>query len=118
MRKIGLLVLLVVLSMGVIACANENDASDDKDVREVVWGQLPSEQKDFIDGNWEDATVSKIELREGMMSSDLHDMSETLYIGNEVYAIDFPIKSTSSTNNITVFADVENGEYIGNGLVD
>ncbi|WP_394172270.1 hypothetical protein [Guptibacillus hwajinpoensis] len=117
MKKVMLLILIVVLSMGVIACTNENDTSDDKDVREVVWGQLPSEQKDFI-GNWEDATVSKIELREGMMSSDLHDMSETLYIGNEVYAIDFPIKSGSSTNTITVFADVENGEYIANGLVD
>ncbi|WP_371019065.1 hypothetical protein [Pseudalkalibacillus sp. JSM 102089] len=88
----------------------------DEDVRKVVWGQLSSDQKDFIDGNWEDGTISKVNLTDSMLANQPNEVNPK--VGEEVYAIAFPTKSTSSTNNVIVYADVENHKYIANGLVD
>ncbi|MGB7998503.1 MAG: hypothetical protein WCF60_00165 [Anaerobacillus sp.] len=123
MKKTTLLFLSVALALGVVACANQemsnvkNAVSSNKDVREVVYGQLPSDQKDLIDGRWEEGAVSTVKLKNSMVapahSSDLNEL-----IGKEVYAIEFPIMSKTSLSNIVVFAEMKTNHYIGNGLVD
>ncbi|WP_175495433.1 hypothetical protein [Gracilibacillus orientalis] len=45
-------------------------------------------------------------------------MEDKSYEGKEVYLIDYPTKNTAIPNNMIVYADIENSEYIGNGLVD
>ncbi|MCJ8007228.1 hypothetical protein ACFFF5_06955 [Lederbergia wuyishanensis] len=129
MKKILLTMLSTVLFLGLAACSNLNKQGSNNvqnsneqgekvhkndDVREIVWKQLSSEQKDWIDGDWKDGVVSKITLNENMMSG-LDDKS---YEGKEVYLIDFPTKSKSIPNNMIVYADVNTFDYIGNGLVD
>ncbi|WP_240390632.1 hypothetical protein [Bacillus sp. Y1] len=132
LRKITLLILLTFLMNGIIACSNQNAQSidenenidtskqqDDKvseknDVREMVWDQLSTEQKEWVDGNWKDGKVSKIILNENMISP-VYDKS---YEGKEVFLIDFPTKSKSKPNNIVVYADVNTFDYIGNCLVE
>ena len=124
MKKTTLLFLIVVLALGVVACTNQersnaekNAASSDNDVREVVYGQLPSEQKDLIDGRWEEGTLSTVKLKNSMVAP-AHSSDLNALIGKEVYAIEFPIKSKSSLSNIVVFAEITSNHYIGNGLVD
>jgi hypothetical protein len=77
-------------------------------------GQLSTEQKEWIDGNWKDGKVAKITLNKNMMSQ----VDDKSYKGKEVYLIDFPTKSISIPNNMIVYGDVNTFEYIGNGLVD
>ncbi|WP_273126979.1 hypothetical protein [Bacillus weihaiensis] len=132
MNKITLSILLAVLLLGLIACSNQTDQvgnndekvvnsneqdkkiNVDKDVREVVWGQLSSEQKERIDGTWEFGKVSKIILNEDMMSL----INDKTYDGEEVYLIDFPTKNKFIPNNMIVYADLKTFDYIGSGLVE
>lgn len=86
-----------------------------KDVREVVWDQLPAGQKDAIDGTWEDGKVSKIILNEQSVMSPVGDRS---YAGEEVYLISFPGKHTATLGDLVVYADVNTFNIIGYGLRD
>lgn len=131
MKKIFLFILSSVLLIGLLACSNQgedkvvtneeqgmekqiNEETSKKDVREVVWEQLSSEQKERINGTWKDGKVSKTTLNESMMS----EVEDKSYAGKEVYLIDFPTKSKSIPNNMIVYADVNTFDYIGIGLVD
>nr|WP_263326953.1 hypothetical protein [Neobacillus sp. Marseille-Q6967] len=77
MKKITLYIMSAVLLLGLIACSNQNvRVNNDQsvvnnneqsnkvvkkdDVREIVWKQLSSEQKEWIDGTWTDGKVSKL----------------------------------------------------------
>ncbi len=98
-------------------CDDKQSAAPDeskKDVRQSVWDKLPAEQKALINGSWQNSNVSKVTLREGMMSLG----GDKSYIGKEVYAIDFPADYTNTSNNVIVFADVNTFTFIGNGLID
>lgn len=131
MKKIFLFILSSVLLIGLLACSNQgedkvvtneeqgmekqiNEETSKKDVREVVWEQLSSEQKERINGTWKDGKVSKTTLNESMMS----EVEDKSYAGKEVYLIDFPTKSKSIPNNMIVYADVNTFDCIGIGLVD
>ena len=130
MKKIILLSMFSVLTLVGIGCSNQSNAvvnnqqnnidvkelSVDEDVRKDVWGQLPSDQKDFIDGTWEDGTISKVNLTDSMLANQPNEVNSK--VGEEVYAIEFPTESASSIDNLIVYADIENHKYIGNGLVD
>lgn len=91
---------------------NEASTTGKKDVRDMVWQQLSVEQKESIDGTWEDAKVSKIIFRSSMGA--IEDKS---YEGKEVLMIDFPTKGDPQGNMI-VYADVDTFKYIGNGFID
>lgn len=84
-----------------------------KDVREVVWEQLPAGQKDMIDGTWEDGKVSKTTLNEQSVMSPVGDRS---YAGEEVYLISFPDKRTATLGDLVAYADVNTFDLIGYGL--
>ncbi|XQY90011.1 hypothetical protein ACNRWW_10650 [Metabacillus sp. HB246100] len=132
MNKITLSIHLAVFMLGLIACSNQTDQVENndqkvvnsneqdkkihvnKDVREVVWGQLSSEQKERIDGTWEFGKVSKIILNEDMMSL----INDKTYDGKEVYLIDFPTKNKFIPNNMIVYAELKTFDYIGSGLVE
>ena len=130
LKRIILLCIFSVLTLVGIGCTNQSEAvvnnqqtnadvkehSVNEDERKIVWDQLPSNQKEFIDGTWEDGTISKVKLTESMFVKQSDEVNT--YVGDEVYAVEFPTKSTSSTNNVIVYADIESLKYIGNGLVD
>ncbi|WP_456278822.1 hypothetical protein [Bacillus sp. AK128] len=130
LKKVTLSIISVVMMLGLIACSIQNDEVDnndqkvankneqetnvEKDVRDVVWAQLSSVDKERIAGSWEDGKVSKVTLNENMM----RQVKEQTYEGKEVYVIDFPTKSISKPHNILVYADVNTLKFIGYGLVD
>nr|WP_328701165.1 hypothetical protein [Aquibacillus kalidii] len=132
LKKAVLFILSSCLLLALLACSSENkqvsnndeqnvvrnelitEDENERDVREVVYNQLSSEQKEWIDGNWKDGKVSKITLTKNMITQ----LDEKSYEGKEVYIIDFPTKSKSIPNNMIVYADVNTFDYIGNGLVD
>src|SRR5690606_12659798 len=58
----------------------------EKDVREVAWEQLSSEQKAFVGGTWEDGTLSKVTLNDDLVMIGVEDKS---YKGQEVYLVSF-----------------------------
>ncbi|MCA0985698.1 hypothetical protein [Guptibacillus algicola] len=130
MKKIILLCMFSVLTVVGIGCTNQSETvvnnlqanvdvkehTEYLDARKVVWDQLQTDQREFIDGTWEDGTLSTIKLTESMFVKQTDEVNT--YVGVEVYAIDFPTKSTSFTNNVIVYADIENLKFIGNGLVD
>lgn len=77
MKKIFLFILSSVLLIGLLACSNQgedkvvtneeqgmekqiNEETSKKDVREVVWEQLSSEQKERINGTWKDGKYQKL----------------------------------------------------------
>jgi hypothetical protein len=83
------------------------------DVRQVVWEQLTSKDKERVEGNWQASISNKMILTESM--GIINDKS---YIGKEVYLIDFQTKSISVPNNIIVYASLDNYKIVGYGYVD
>ena len=129
MKKSFLIMVSIIASLSLIACSNqskelsnnkqsivnkENNDNSTKDVREVVWSQLSSTDKDRIKGNWKDAKVSKIVLTKDMMNL----IKDKSYAGKEVYVLDFPTTSVSMPNNMIVYADIATFDFIGHGMVD
>jgi len=132
LRKISLFIFSAFFLLGLNACSNPNgqEGKNNKsvvnineqvnkgvkedDVREMVWKQLSSEQKEWADGTWKKGKVSKIILNENLMTQ----VDDKSYEGKEVYLIEFPTKSKSIPNNMIVYADEDTLDYIGNGLVD
>jgi hypothetical protein len=107
--------LIFMTGLAVEVESNKNVVIKDvRDVREVVWNQLSSQQKERINGTWKEGKVSKITLSKAMMSQ----VKDTSYEGREVYLIDFPTKEKSLPNNMIVYADKKTFDYIGLGLVD
>jgi hypothetical protein len=129
MKKFTLISFSLFLLIGLFACSNQNEQasnSDDpktdniqkqdtikKDVREVIWGQLSLQQKERIDGTWKEGKVSKVTLNKDMMSQ----VKDKSYEGKEVYMISFPTDEKSEPNIMTVYANVNTFNYIGDALL-
>lgn len=84
-----------------------------QDIREAVWNQMPSEDKELVQGTWQDSKVQKITLKKSMGT-----ITDKTYIGEEVYLVDFKIKSIGIPNNIGFFASINNHKIIGFGYTD
>lgn len=89
-----------------------NQSNLKQKIRETVFSELTSQEKQSISGLLQNSEISKITLEEGM--GNINDKS---YIGKEVYIIDFPTKSEIKPNYITVFVDINNYKIIGYGFV-
>lgn len=92
-----------------------------RDVREVVWRQLPATLKDQVEGTWEDGrVVSKLTLNEHSIVVNEGKIIEdkSSYEGKEVYVIDFPAKGGVTPNNMIIYADAATFDFIGSGLTD
>lgn len=126
MKKITLLVISSVISLVLFAgCSstknspnitNENQsntATKSQDIREIAYNQLPSKDKEKINGTWKDSRLSKITLKEGMGI-----ISDKSYIGKEVYLVDFPIKTNAIPNNMIVYLSTDTNNFLGYGLVE
>ncbi|WP_238883474.1 hypothetical protein [Clostridium sp. YIM B02551] len=126
MKKITLLIISSVISLVLLAgCSstknpsniiNENGANTatkSQDIRETAYNQLPSRDKEKIDGTWEDSRLDKITLKEGMGI-----ISDKSYIGKEVYLVDFPIKTKAIPNNMIVYLSTDTNKFLGYGLVE
>jgi len=121
-------VLLLVVGLGLLYYSNQAEEKTaigekqsntekpaKKDVREVVWGQLSTRQKEEIVGTWSDGKASKTTLSEGSVISMVGDKS---YAGQEVYLISFPSKLNYTIGDVMVYADVSTFDIIGYGLRD
>ena len=113
---LSLAVVFIFIALNHTDNQTEQPASQIKktDVREVVWGQLSSEQKEQINGTWMDGKVSKVTLNGSMMIG----AKDKSYEGKEVYLIDFPTKSNGTSDNMVIYADLRTFDYIGYGLID
>lgn len=132
LKKGILFVVLTVLMLGIVACSNEDEKKTSntltppsntasisknnktKDVREAIWNQLSSKDKERIAGTWKDATVGTVTLSKGMAS---HPNTDKSYIGKEVYIVDFKIKKIRYPDNIGFYADKETFKLIGYGMM-
>jgi uncharacterized lipoprotein NlpE involved in copper resistance len=124
-KKSVLIIISIVASLSLISCSNQSKALSNnkqrtvhkdsyysaKDVREAIWSQLPTVDKERIKGSWKDAKVSKIVLTK---DSTIKDKS---YIGKEVYLIAFPTTFIGKPNILAVFADVETYKFIGKPII-
>ena len=85
------------------------------EIIEIVYNQLPKEQKEDIDSDLKEAKISKIILRDSMGGGTYFKF----YIGKEVYDIEFKRKAKNvQPDNKTVFASIEDYKLIGYGYVD
>lgn len=123
MKKIILIIFSLVLFIGLLACSNQKESNSikesnnvtvkEQDVREVIWYQLTSKDKERIKGTWQDSELRKITLNENMGIINYKS-----YIGKEVYLIDFPTKNISMPNNMIVYASLDDYKLIGYGFVE
>ncbi|MDD7796157.1 hypothetical protein [Clostridium sp. 'White wine YQ'] len=126
MKKIALLIISsVIFLVLLVGCsstknssniANENQsntAANSQDIRETAYNQLPSRDKEKINGTWKDSRLTKITLNEGMGI-----ISDKSYIGKEVYLVDFPIKTKAIPNNMVVYLSTDTNKFLGYGLVE
>ena len=82
-----------------------------QDVMEKVWNQLNVKDIEFIK---EDSTIRKIVLNDKPGTR----ISDSNYMGKEVYIIDFLTTMKSIPNNRIVYASMDDYKIIGYGLVD
>ncbi|WP_051317181.1 hypothetical protein [Ectobacillus panaciterrae] len=122
MKKGVLFAVLAVLMLGIVACATSSTSTasvsqnnETKDVREAIWNQLSSRDKERIAGTWKDATVSTVTLTK---QTAKHPSTDKSYIGKEVYMVDFKIKKIQCPNNIAFYADKKTFKLIGMGITE
>lgn len=137
MKKIGLITLSVIIVLITVAgwlyystqrvekvvdakIQNVNPKTNGKDMREIVWEQMPTKLKNQVKGTWKDGKVdSRITLGENsIVIAEGEVVKDKSYAGKEVYVIDFPTKDKGIPNNMLVYADVNTFNFIGNGPVD
>ncbi|CRK83365.1 hypothetical protein [Neobacillus massiliamazoniensis] len=122
MKKSILFIASIIASLILISCSNQSTAlsynkqskAPSKDVREVVWSQLPTADKERIKGTWKDAKVMSKDVLTKEMAFWIKDKS---YVGKEVYKIVFPTTFIGQPNIMLVYADVATYAYIGKGTV-
>lgn len=89
------------------------------DIKQSVWSQLPQEQRDNIGDMWRNGKLNRITLDKDALMSNGDDIVEIgKYAGKEIYVVDFPVDVKSVPNNIIVYADMDDYDIIGYGLVD
>ncbi|MFQ3544454.1 hypothetical protein Q7A53_10215 [Halobacillus rhizosphaerae] len=128
MKKIGLVIVISIVSITLSACSDQNEQASktdpkvthnqtkvtNKDVREDVWEQLTEEKKEHIVGSGKEASIQQITLREGMGM-----IKDNNFIGKEVYLVDFPSDEDNPTlGGIGVYADSKSHKIIGFGYRD
>ncbi|UOQ49609.1 hypothetical protein MUN88_05880 [Gracilibacillus caseinilyticus] len=118
MRK---LTFIFIIAICLMACSTQPDVSisaseqpKQTDMREIVWKQLSEEQRQWVNGSWKDAKVSKVTLKSYMVVQSV----DPSHFGKEVFVLDFPTKNKSIPNNMIIYADIDTYEYISSGLVD
>jgi hypothetical protein len=121
-KKPILIAVIIVVSLSLISFSNQSKALSNnkqstapaKDVREVVWNQLPTSDKERIKGTWKDAKV----VSKGVLTKDMAiGVDDKSYIGKNVYSIVFPTTFIGQPNFMLVYADAETYSFIGKGLV-
>jgi hypothetical protein len=125
LKKIILLVISSVLLLGLFtACSTHKESNTlsnkkqistnimKKDIREMAFNQLNSNDKERIRGSWKDSRLSKITLKENMGR-----INNKSYIGKEVYLIDFQTKG-GVQSNLIVYLAIDNNKLIGYGYTD
>ena len=125
MKKIALMIfaVLILVAVGSFFYLNRNQGEamnsnrqvviekpTKKDVREVVWNQLSSEQKELVGGSWQDGVVSRVTLQ-GLMMIGVEDKS---YEDQEVYMISFD----NGLNGVLALVDISSLAVIGFAPVD
>ncbi|UOQ83761.1 hypothetical protein [Gracilibacillus salinarum] len=118
MRK---LMFIFIISFCLMACSKQPDVSMEPseqtkqtDMREIVWEQLSEEQRQWVNGSWKDAKVSKVTLTSYMVAQSV----DPSHFGKEVLVLDFPTKTKSIPSNMIIYADIDTYDYISSGLVD
>lgn len=128
MKKVICFLILCIISFGFGGCSKakqtENNSLQTNQVKkqltsneiiEIVYNQLPKEQKEDIDFDLKEAKINKIILKDSMGGGTYFKS----YIGKEVYEIEFKRKAKNvQPDNKTVFASIEDYKLIGYGYVD
>jgi predicted transcriptional regulator len=122
MKKSILIIVSIVVSLSLFSFSNQSKALSNnkqstapaKDVREVVWSQLPTVDKERIKGTWKDAKVVSKGVLTKKMANGVENKS---YIGKQVYSIVFPTTFVGQPNIMLVYADLTTYSFIGKGLV-
>lgn len=123
MKKIISFLILCIVSVGLIGCSEDNQTVNDSlqnkevtnnEIIEIVYNKLPKELKETINFDLKEIKINKLILNEG-----IGNITDTSYIGKEVYDIEFTIKNTSTLpNNRIVFATLEDYKLIGYGYIE
>lgn len=125
MKKLSMWMTVPVLLLGLAACRaqerpvvmNESmllgDAGSAVDIRKTVYDQMEPKDQERMKEGWADASLDSVVLTEGMAV-----MSDPSYIGKEVYAVDYKVKTMSLPDNMVFYASKTDGKVIGIGLVD
>ena len=94
-----------------IVDANESTELE-KDIREVAFNQLSDEQKSFIQGSWEEATVENVAVEESGF-----ELLDSSYLGKEVIAVNFVTDPYSEPGMMMVLLSEDTQQLIGYGLL-
>ena len=94
-----------------IVDANESTELE-KDIREVAFNQLSDEQKSFIQGSWEEATVENVVVEESGF-----ELLDSSYLGKEVIAVNFVTDPYSEPGMMMVLLSEDTQQLIGYGLL-
>lgn len=118
MKKAVCFLILAIILVYLFGCSRDNqqvkkEATLDE-IIEIVYNQLPKDEKEIIDFDLEKTKINKYTLKEG--SGVIYDKS---YIGKEIYYIEFIIKEEGVfPNNRIVFATLDDYKVIGYGYVE
>lgn len=83
------------------------------DLKQQVWEQLSENQKKEVIGDWNNATFTKIILKEGP-----NRINNTNYYGKEVYQVSYPSNKSGILGDFIIFVAIDTGKVIGYGLRD
>ncbi|SDZ30697.1 MULTISPECIES: hypothetical protein [Bacillus] len=98
-----------------VGCIDANSSSNssnqsqetEKSIKKAVWNQLSNQEKQYIIGDWENATMTKTTFHK----HNSHQSNEE-YEGKTVYLVHFP-SDTSAPKNVEVYVDIDTNEIVG-----
>lgn len=109
-KKVILLILIFTFCF-LIGCRSENTINKKEDVREIVWKQLSTGEKDEIIGSWKDGVVVKT-----IATSNSYLLIDKSFEEKEVYFITFKSEKEPILGNVQKLVDIKSNKIVGVNL--
>ncbi|KAA0790930.1 hypothetical protein EXW45_26175 [Bacillus wiedmannii] len=108
-------IIILFVCFTFTGCIDTNNSKDisyqnqetEKGIKKAVWNQLSNQEKQYIIGDWENATMIKTILHK----HNSRQFNEE-YEGRSVYLVHFP-SDTSYSKNVEVYVDIDTNKIVG-----
>jgi cytochrome c biogenesis protein ResB len=110
LKRLLFILILILLTISLSGCYLLQSERSEVPIEMTAFSSLNDEEKDQIPVSPKDSVVRKVTVND-----DLAKLIGKNYYGKKVYSVMFNHTETDSTENITVYVDLDKKEIVGKG---